>query len=429
MFTNVVAVSRVPEAEKQVGALGTKKRKTVVHRDLSKLSVKRPEREKGDRVRVNVSGKLFETYASTLTSREGSIFNMRGISRYFDSDRNEYYFERDSKSFEAIFTYLQCGVIDKPDKVTYKVFLEEMQFFGFGEIAQRLYNEKLSGFQKIRIPDSHLETRSGYIYHVLEYPGLNSTSRILSLLSALVILLCTSCTCIETVPWVRSGGWKETLNFIQLACVLYFSLESLTRFFTCPERKKFLKNVANIIDIVSVLPVYILLICGVRHGVYLSSVLRFLRMTRIFQAFPPPRNPRPRKRYEPKEAQDPKFLRQLNMIMMSLAASMSDLLTCCSLILFVMVLFSCLLYVIEFTMAKGSDHFSDVPKIFWFSLVTLTSLGYGDVWPLSTGKVVYKLSPHFVSRSRQIVKNVKIKIVRKSSDWKVNVCSNNFLRK
>ena len=103
-------------------------------------------------MRVNVSGRVFETYQSTLTARAGSIFAMNGLAaRYFDKKKNEYYFERDGRSFEAIFVYLQCGVVSKPDKVPYKVFLEEMQFFGFGDVAKKIYEEKCAGFQDVKI--------------------------------------------------------------------------------------------------------------------------------------------------------------------------------------------------------------------------------------------------------------------------------------
>ena len=76
----------------------------------------RPKRERGERVRLNIKGKRFETYLRTLTSKEGSIFRLDGISQLFDKKRNEYYFDREPKSFEAILAYMQCGAIVKPDE-------------------------------------------------------------------------------------------------------------------------------------------------------------------------------------------------------------------------------------------------------------------------------------------------------------------------
>lgn len=159
---------------------------------------------------------------------------------------------------------------------------------------------------------------------------------------------------------------------MQFACIVWFTLETFTRFITCKDKRTFVKSLANVIDIVSVLPVYVLLVTGVRKGAYALSVLRFLRVTRFFEAFA-----------------SRKFLRQLKMIQLSVVSSAPDLLTCSFVILFIMVLFSCLLYSSEWVLEMGSEDFSDVVSAFWFSLVTLTSLGYGEMTPLTTaGKLV-----------------------------------------
>ena len=76
----------------------------------------RPKREQGERVCLNIKGRRFETYKRTLTSKEGSIFRLDGISQLFDSKRKEYYFDREPKSFEAILTYMQCGACVKPEE-------------------------------------------------------------------------------------------------------------------------------------------------------------------------------------------------------------------------------------------------------------------------------------------------------------------------
>ena len=73
----------------------------------------------GIRVRINVSGRVFETYERTLTSKPGSIFKLKNVWNYFDPDNLEFYFDRDPKSFSAIFTYMQCGVLVKPDQVMF----------------------------------------------------------------------------------------------------------------------------------------------------------------------------------------------------------------------------------------------------------------------------------------------------------------------
>ena len=44
-------------------------------------------------------------------------------------------------AFEAIFTFMQCGILCAPLKVPYVVFLQELQFFGFHDTALDLYSQ------------------------------------------------------------------------------------------------------------------------------------------------------------------------------------------------------------------------------------------------------------------------------------------------
>ena len=82
--------------------------------------------EDWERVRINVSGTIFETYRSTLTKREGSIFKEdETLQQYYDETNKEYYFDRNPKAFEAIFEFMQCGILRTPTKVPGKNDFQE----------------------------------------------------------------------------------------------------------------------------------------------------------------------------------------------------------------------------------------------------------------------------------------------------------------
>ena len=86
----------------------------------SEADKEQPEinQEDFDRVRLNISGTIFETYRSTLTRKEGSIFKEDDTWRhYYDDINEEYYFDRNPKAFEAIFEFMQCGILKQPTKV------------------------------------------------------------------------------------------------------------------------------------------------------------------------------------------------------------------------------------------------------------------------------------------------------------------------
>ena len=90
-------------------------------------------------MRINVSGRVFETYEQTLTSKPGSIFKLKNVWNYFDPENLEFYFERDPKSFAAIFTYMQCGVLAKPEQVRYYAFIMDMVLFFENNLMIYLY--------------------------------------------------------------------------------------------------------------------------------------------------------------------------------------------------------------------------------------------------------------------------------------------------
>ena len=56
------------------------------------------------RVRLNVSGTIFETYERTLRQKKDSIFNKGVVRSYYNSHRREYYFDRNPKGdFSFLF--------------------------------------------------------------------------------------------------------------------------------------------------------------------------------------------------------------------------------------------------------------------------------------------------------------------------------------
>ena len=130
-----------------------------------------------EKVRINVSGKLFETFKSTLTSKKGSIFRLDNVMNYYDEDRSEFYFERNSRVFECILVYMQCGILQKNDKIPDKVFIEDLQFFGFGNLAKKYY---FNGITRGKCHKYHSFKSIGlrrYIGQVLEHPDVNYVSR------------------------------------------------------------------------------------------------------------------------------------------------------------------------------------------------------------------------------------------------------------
>ena len=65
----------------------------------------------------------------------------------------------------------------------------------------------------------------------------------------------------------------------------WFALEYLARFMSCDEKKAFVKNWLNIIDVIAILPYFLMLISGRGNSSGFSSTLKIFRITRIVRIF------------------------------------------------------------------------------------------------------------------------------------------------
>lgn len=108
--------------------------------------------ELSERVVINVSGLRFETQLKTLSNFSNTLLGdpQRRV-RYFDPLRNEYFFDRNRPSFDAILYYYQSnGRLRRPVNVPLDVFTEEIKFFELGEEAFNKFREDEGMFNVFR---------------------------------------------------------------------------------------------------------------------------------------------------------------------------------------------------------------------------------------------------------------------------------------
>ncbi|XP_035238545.1 potassium voltage-gated channel subfamily A member 2 isoform X2 [Anguilla anguilla] len=108
-----------------------------------------PDHECCERVVINISGLRFETQLKTLSQfPETLLGDPKKRMRYFDPLRNEYFFDRNRPSFDAILYYYQSGGrIRRPVNVPIDIFSEEIRFYELGEEAMEKFRED-EGFIK-----------------------------------------------------------------------------------------------------------------------------------------------------------------------------------------------------------------------------------------------------------------------------------------
>uniref|UniRef100_U3JK72 Potassium voltage-gated channel subfamily C member 4 n=1 Tax=Ficedula albicollis TaxID=59894 RepID=U3JK72_FICAL len=175
---------------------------------------------------------------------------------------------------------------------------------------------------------------------------------------------------------------EPILTYIEGVCVLWFTLEFLVRIICCPDKLLFVKNLLNIIDFVAILPFYLevglsgLSSKAARDVLGFLRVVRFVRILRIFKLT--------------------RHFVGLRVLGHTLRASTNEFLLLIIFLALGVLIFATMIYYAERIGAKTSDptgsdhtHFKNIPIGFWWAVVTMTTLGYGDMYPKTwSGMVV-----------------------------------------
>ncbi|XP_061743236.1 potassium voltage-gated channel subfamily A member 1 [Nerophis ophidion] len=348
-----------------------------------------------ERVVINVSGLKFETQLKTLTQFPDTLLgDAEKRTRYFDPLRNEYFFDRNRPSFDAILYYYQSGGrLKRPANVPFDVFSEEVKFYQLGEEAMLKFRED-EGFVKEEekpLPEDEFKRQ---IWLLFEYPESSSPARGIAVVSVLVIVISIVIFCLETLPEFRDDKeylrpnataqhgftpFNDPFFVVETVCIVWFSFEIVVRFFACPSKADFFKNIMNTIDIVSILPYFITLGTdlaqhqGNGQQAMSFAILRIIRLVRVFRIFKLSRHSK-----------------GLQILGHTLRASMRELALLIFFLVIGVILFSSAVYFAEAD--EPTSQFTSIPDAFWWAVVTMTTVGYGDMKPITVGgKIVGSL--------------------------------------
>ncbi|XP_067095616.1 A-type voltage-gated potassium channel KCND3-like [Osmerus mordax] len=338
---------------------------------------------------LNVSGRHFQTWRSTLDRFPDTLLGSSEKDFFYDEHANEYFFDRDPDAFRSVLNFYRTGKLHYPRCECIQAYDEELAFFGIipeiiGDCCYEEYKDRKRENAE-RLQDDQEDNKDAKppnmtvretMWRAFENPHTSTMALVFYYVTGFFIAISVITNVVETVPCGATPSQKDmpcgeryTVAFfcMDTACVMIFTVEYLMRLFAAPSRYRFMRSVMSIIDVVAILPYYIGLVMTNNEDV--SGAFVTLRVFRVFRIF--------------KFSRHSQGLRILGYTLKSCASELGFLLFSLTMAI---IIFATVMFYAE--KGSSSSKFTSIPASFWYTIVTMTTLGYGDMVPKTiAGKI------------------------------------------
>ena len=174
------------------------------------------------------------------------------------------------------------------------------------------------------------------------------------------ILFSVSLVILETVPGLPSY-LTQPFIVLEFLFTAFFTFEYITRIYCSPQPRKYIFSFFGFIDLLATLPLYLVFfVPGIRHLLIIRA-FRLIRVFRIFKLF--------------------NFWIEGQMLLRSLKDSSKKIAVFFFFVVILVISIGTLMYMIEGS--QPSSEFDNIPNSIYWAIVTMTTVGYGDITPIT----------------------------------------------